>query len=502
VFSIAFSEIRKGLIWAGTNDGKIWYSPDGSKTWVDASKNLTGLPARGVISKIEPSHFDPAAAYICVDFHLMDNRDPWIYKTTDLGKTWTKVSGDLPTGHPLDYARVIAENPNRKGNLFAGTGRALYYTLDDGAHWKQLKDGLPAAPVSWVVVQKQAHDLVVSTYGRGFYIMNDITPLEQGLMEPSHTEPVSLAAPRPVYRLFQGARADISFLLKSVPKSPVEIEILDAKGALVNRLPTPPNPHQGLNRVAWDLRYQAPRAVALRTTPPENPHIWEEPRFRNQDTRPITHWGLAEAEVGPIAAPGDYTLKLTVDGQSFTQPLRILLPPASHGTEADIQASVRLQLKVRDDITTAANMTNQVEWLRKQLADDEKTVAGKTELLKAIDDLDKKMQAVEYQLITRADALSDDKYFQTADKLYLNLIWLNGEIGTGGGDVAGTADYGPTETAVGLVLGLEKELQGVQEQYKSVMEKDVPEYNRSIGGTGLKPLKTGDAPPPPAGSGG
>jgi hypothetical protein len=314
--------------------------------------------------------------------------------------------------------------------------------------------------------------------------MNDITPLEQGLMEPSHTEPVSLAAPRPVYRLFQGARADISFLLKSVPKSPVEIEILDAKGALVNRLPTPPNPHQGLNRVAWDLRYQAPRAVALRTTPPENPHIWEEPRFRNQDTRPITHWGLAEAEVGPIAAPGDYTLKLTVDGQSFTQPLRILLPPASHGTEADIQASVRLQLKVRDDITTAANMTNQVEWLRKQLADDEKTVAGKTEL------------------ITRADALSDDKYFQTADKLYLNLIWLNGEIGTGGGDVAGTADYGPTETAVGLVLGLEKELQGVQEQYKSVMEKDVPEYNRSIGGTGLKPLKTGDAPPPPAGSGG
>jgi hypothetical protein len=206
---------------------------------------------------------------------------------------------------------------------------------------------------------------------------------------------------------------------------------------------------------------------------------------------------LAEAEVGPIAAPGAYTLKLTVDGQSFNQPLRILLPPNSHGTEADIQASVRLQLKVRDDITTTANMTNQIEWMRRQLEDEQKTAAGKAALLKAMDDIDKKLQAVEYQLITRADALSDDKYFQTADKLYLNLIWLNGEIGTGAGDVAGTADYGPTETAVGLVLGLEKELQNVQAQYQSMMTTDVPAYNRAIEGSGLKPLKTDGAPPPP-----
>jgi photosystem II stability/assembly factor-like uncharacterized protein len=498
IFSMAFSEIQKGLIWAGTNDGKIWYSPDGAKSWIDITKNLKGLPPRGVVAKIEPSHFDPAAAYITVDFHLMDNRDPWVFKTTDLGKTWTKISGDLPSGHPLDYARVIAENPNQKGNLFVGTGRALYYTLDDGAHWKQLKEGLPAAPVSWVVVQKQAHDLVVSTYGRGLYIMSDITPLEQGLIESSHTEPVSLAEPCPVYREFRGARALISYVLKSVPKSPIEIEILDAEGALVRRLRTPPNPHVGLNRYVWDLRYEAPRQVALRTTPPENPHIWEEARFQKQDTRPITHWGLAEAEVGPIAAPGRYTLKLTVDGQVLTQPLHVLMPPNSHGIEADIQASVRLQLKVRDDITTAANMTNQIEWMRKQLADEQKTAAGKAELLRSMDDLDQRMQAVEYQLISRADALSDDKYFQTADKLYLNFIWLNGEIGTGAGDVAGTADYGPTETAVGLVLGLEKELQAVQEQYKSVMEKDVPAYNRSIVGSGLKPLKTDDAPAPPS----
>jgi hypothetical protein len=195
-------------------------------------------------------------------------------------------------------------------------------------------------------------------------------------------------------------------------------------------------------------------------------------------------------------------VKLTVDGQSYTQPLEILRTPDSHGSDADLQSSVRLQLKVRDDITAVSDMTNQIEWMRKQLEDQQKTVQGKQDLLKALDSINQKLQEVEYKLITRADALSDDKYFQTAYNLYQNLIWLNGEIGTGAGDVAGSADYGPTETAIGLVLDLERQLQAVQAQYKSVMEKDVPAFNQQIQGSGLAPLKTTGAPPPPARSGG
>ncbi len=103
------------------------------------------MPNMPVISKIEPSHFDAGTAYICADAHLMDNRDPYIFKTTDFGKTWTKITGNLPTKHPLDYARVVAENPNKKGMLFAGTGNALFYTLDDGQTWKPLQEGLPHA---------------------------------------------------------------------------------------------------------------------------------------------------------------------------------------------------------------------------------------------------------------------------------------------------------------------------------------------------------------------
>ncbi len=502
VFSIAPSQVQRGLIWAGTNDGKVWYTRDAGQTWNDVTHNIAGLPPWGVVSKIEPSHFDPATAYLCVDFHLMDNRDPWVYKTGDFGKTWTKISGGLPKG-PLAYARVIAENPNRRDMLFVGTGNALYYSLNDGQTWKALQRGLPAAPVSWIVVQKQSHDLVLSTYGRGLYLMEDITPLEQGMMEtPLPTDAaVRLVAPRPAYRIIGGnGRANLSYWLKAAPRTPPVLEILDPAGALVRRLHS--NGRPGLNRVAWDMRYEPPRTVALRTTPPENRHIWEEPRFQNVDTRPITHWGLTPAEVGPIAGPGKYILKLIVDGQSYTQPLEILRPPDSHGSDADLQSSVRLQLKVRDDITTVSDMTNQIEWMRRQLEDQQKTVQGKAELLHAIDEIDRKLQDVEYKMITRADALSDDKYFQTAYKLYQNFIWLNGEIGTGAGDVAGSGDWGPTETAIGLVLDLEKQLQAVQTEYQSVMEKDVPAYNQSISGSGLEPLKTTGAPPPPPRGGG
>src|SRR5205814_7071205 len=117
-------------------------------------------------------------------------------------------------------------------------------------------------------------------------------------------------------------------------------------------------PHAGLNRASWDLRYDSPRLIALRTTPAENPHIWEEPRFRGQDTRPVTHWGLEPAQVGPIVVPGKYTVRLTVDGQSAAQPIEILRDPRVATSVADLDLSVKLQLRLRDDISAAADMVN------------------------------------------------------------------------------------------------------------------------------------------------
>src|SRR6185437_4011077 len=137
VFAIAPSQIQKGLIWAGTNDGQIWYTRDGGGHWTNVSKNMTGMPAWGTVTSIEPSHFDPGTAYVSVDLHLMDNRDPFIYKTTDYGQTWTQIGASLPKGE-LSYVRIVAEDPNAKGLLFAGTGNAFYYSLNDGGSWTPL----------------------------------------------------------------------------------------------------------------------------------------------------------------------------------------------------------------------------------------------------------------------------------------------------------------------------------------------------------------------------
>jgi photosystem II stability/assembly factor-like uncharacterized protein len=557
VFAIAPSTIQKGLIWAGTNDGQVWYTKDGAANWVNVTKNVSGLPPLGTIASIAPSSFDAATAYISVDLHLVDNRDPYIYKTTDFGKTWKLISGNLPK-HALSYVRTVAEDPNCAGLLFAGTGNGVYYSLDDGGHWTALTAGLPHAPVTWAVVQKEFHDLVVSTYGRGLYILDDITPLEQ--LAKNHSDAtVTLFEPRPAYRFVRAAEATLNFSLKNEPKAEtkteakpesktepkaetkgeaktesktegkaepknaIELEILDSQGKVIRKLDA--TGHAGINRVKWDLRYESPRVIAMRTVAPDNPHIWNEPRFRDTDSRPITHWGIKPAEVGPIAAPGKYTVRLKAEGQTYTQSLTVLRDPHAPGSDADIDSSVKTLLRIRDDVNQVSDTVNQIEWLRKQLevveamlrppkkheadkaavADeddeddaepasapppvlDESQAKQKAQQLKGAEDLDKKLQAIEARLVSPALQNSDDKYFVEQYKVYLNLLWLNAEVGTGGGDVAGSADFAPTETQIGLLTTFETEMAGVDADYRKVLKEDLPAFNQVLGSGTVVPL--------------
>jgi photosystem II stability/assembly factor-like uncharacterized protein len=513
VFAIAPSPIQKGLIWAGTNDGQIWHTDDHGD-WVNVTKNVTGLPAWGTVTSIAPSIFDPGTAYISVDFRLMDNRDPFIYKTTDLGKTWKKITGDLPK-HELSYIRTIAEDPNCAGLLFAGTGNDLFYSLDDGGHWTPLDGGLPHAPVTWAVVQKNFHDLVISTYGRGLYILDDITPLEQMAKNRSDAAAI-LFEPRQTYRFTRGGKAMLNFSLKTVPKDPLHLEILDSEGAVVRSLET--KARAGINRVQWDLRYDSPRLVALRTVAPDNAHIWEEPRFRDSDSRPITHWGTKPAERGPIVAPGKYTVRLKVDGQLITQPLTVVGDPRITASSADIDLSVKTLLSIREDISHVSDTVNQIEWVRKQLEDvkamlrppkkkeDEKEgnsdeedeyegpklesappqilsdqeTKRKADLLQSAENLGKKLESIEHKLVSRALLNSDDKYFVEPYQLYLNLIWLNAEVGTGGGDVAGGADFAPTDTQLELLKTFENQMAAVDTEFHTFIREDIPAFNRTL----------------------
>jgi photosystem II stability/assembly factor-like uncharacterized protein len=198
VFSIAESPLERGVIWAGTNDGQVQVTRDGGVSWTNVTANIPGLPAKGTVSSVEPSRFATGTAYIAVDLHQVDNRDPFLYRTADYGRTWKSISANIPRG-PLSYAHVVRESPHRKGLLFAGTENALYVSFDDGGRWEPLQSKLPHAPVHWLTVQEHFHDLVVGTYGRGFYILDDLTGLEQ-LTDAVRDEPAHLFEPRPAYR--------------------------------------------------------------------------------------------------------------------------------------------------------------------------------------------------------------------------------------------------------------------------------------------------------------
>ncbi|HEX4310227.1 MAG TPA: hypothetical protein VHZ25_09385 [Acidobacteriaceae bacterium] len=496
VFAIAPSTVQKGLLWAGTDDGKLWNTRDGGEHWSDLTANIEGMPKLGTFTSIQPSFFDAGTAYATVDAHLIDNRDPFIFRTTDYGKTWTSISSDLPKG-PLAYVRNVSEDPNCKGLLFAGTGNALYYSLDDGGHWTHLNKDLPPSPVTWTVVQKRFHDLVVSTYGRGFYILDDITPLEQMAKQPT-TEDVRFFAPRPTYRLPRGESVFLAFSLKAAPSGPIEAQILDAKGKLVRKLTA--TGHPGINRLPWDMHYDAPRQISLRTVPPEDPHIWEEARFRGKDERPITHWGMERVPT-PLAAPGKYEARLTIDGKTYTEPITILMDPNSPGTEADIDASVRLQLQIAGEIDRISDMANNIEWMRKQLADVEKMLGSNPadkERQKQAKEMDQKMQDVEYEMFSKPLAASDDKTYISAWKVYYNLLWLNGEIGSGAGDVAGGTEFKPTDTEVQLAHQYEQDLAKAEGDYHSLMTKDLPAFNRTLVDHNGIPVAATGAPAPAA----
>jgi hypothetical protein len=271
------------------------------------------------------------------------------------------------------------------------------------------------------------------------------------------------------------------YFVQAPPPQPVKVEILDASGTTIRTLQQ--TPRAGLNRITWDGRYDAARQVELRTVAPDNPNIWDEPRFRNQKTRPVTHWGIQNPQrQGPLAAPGKYSVRLTVNEQALTQPLELLEDPVVAASADDLLASTRMQIRIRDDLDETARMANQIEIMRKQIEDQLAANKGKADVERALASLDRRMLDVELQLLSRSDLHSDDKWFVEAYKIYLNLLWLSGAVGSGAGDEAGGADYRPTDAQVAVLDLIERDLAKARADFRVLVEKDVPAFNQSMGG--------------------
>ena len=380
LFAIAESPLQKGVIWAGTMDGLLHITRDGGKSWTDLTANVPGLPKWSTISGIEPSKWDAGSAYIAVDAHLINDRDPYIYRTTDYGRTWTRISGDIPKS-VFSYVHVVREDPVRKGMLYAGTENALYTSLDDGAHWIEINGGLPHSPVSWLQVQGHFHDLVVATYGRGFWIADDISYL-RSMADSLAGKPAALLPMRATYRFRKISTptgspnslvggedpplaATINYTVNAVPtdstaKDSVKFRVYDASGALIRRFSTAPA-KRGLNRALWDLRHEGPRKAKLRTAPPGNTSL------RVLDSRPLVPWDLdlVGGQVGPLVAPGTYTVAMVWKGDTLRQKLEVRRDPNSDGTDADITAQVALALRVRDAMNETVALIDESEWSRR-----------------------------------------------------------------------------------------------------------------------------------------
>ena len=435
------------------------------------------MPPWGIVRRIDASHFDPGTAYLVVDYHLVDNRDPFLFKTSDFGQSWSRIDDGLPNGHPLDYLLSVAENPHRRGMLFAGSGHGFFYSRDDGKTWTQFKDKLPAAPVNWIEVPKNAPEVALATYGRGLWILRDLWQLEQADTVDQSAE-LRLYKPRPATRVASGGAASFVFELRSGPSGPVTVEILAADGEVVSRRDV--QARVGMNRATWDLLYPAPAQPVLRSIPPDNPHIWEAGRWQGRE-RPVTHWGLGAQRWQPRAAPGTYTVRIAYNGRQYSQPFQVWRDVTLPSTDEDLAAGTALQRRIVTAMNEVVDKINRIEIMRMQVEDLRTRHASVRQLDAVLAAISQRMYDTELHFLSRTEMHSDDKWYVEKYKLYLNLVWLLAEVGGGGGDVAGGVGYRPTNAALGVFEDRLKDLEAGRVAFEKLMQ-DVAAFNKTHAG--------------------
>jgi photosystem II stability/assembly factor-like uncharacterized protein len=484
VFALAESPLQKGLLWAGTDDGLVWLTRDDGKSWTNVTPKA--MPEWSMISIVEASPHDAGTAYLAVDRHKLDDLRPYIFRTSDFGKTWTRVNTGIPDGA---YVRSVREDPKRKGLLYAGAETGPYISFDDGAHWQRLQLNLPTTPIADLEIH--GDDLVAATHGRSFWILDDVEPLRQANRQMAGSD-VVLYKPQAALRLHLPEAVNrrqpagdnpppgaiVDYYLKSKPEGEITLDILDARGNLVrhhsDREKTtggeqPPEwPDQekpaeiipadaGMNRFAWDLRYESPVKV------PGAFYAGIGPR-------------------GPLVLPGTYTVRLTVAGKSYTAPLEVKLDPRVKIFAADLQKQFDLAMKIQERIVQMHDAINQIRNLRSQLVTLKKW-AGDTAPAKAIaaatDRVEKEMAPVE-GLLMQVKMKSSEGNLR-----YPNM--LNEQFDTFRASVQG-ADAAPTQQQLEVFNGLSRRLDEQLAKWKEISAREVPALNELMKREGVPAL--------------
>jgi photosystem II stability/assembly factor-like uncharacterized protein len=486
IFSLAESPLRKGMLWAGTDDGLVQLTRDDGAHW-DAVTPPAVKPW-STISMIEPSPHDAGVAYIAVDRHKLDDIAPYAFKTADGGRSWTSITAGLPNGAVV---HAVREDPVRRGLLYAGTELGVFVSFNDGARWQPLQLDLPVSPVHDLIVK--GDDLVAATHGRSFWILDDVTPLRQ-IRPAAEPADVFLYTPEKAVRLYYPDDVDsrhpvgqnppagalIDYFLKTAPKDELTVDIVDAKGAVVRHLSSthsdkevqPPEwpdrivevgtipAKAGMNRLVWDLRTSDPVQI---------------PGAFYSDQAPR----------GPIVAPGAYQVKLTVNGASQTVPLTVVVDPRAAGSEDAIRAKTELAIATTEDIDQLHRAVNKVretraglERVRKAIGDCE---AGKPVVAQA-DALEKQLDPIE-QALMQVNMKGSEA--NLAFPGMLNEQYATFQL------TLGDADTPPTAQHRAMYESLHGRLTEQLAAWQQLRSGALAEFNTTLRQTGVCPVEAG-----------
>jgi len=487
IYTVAPSPLDANRIWCGTDDGLIHVATDGGKTWTNVTP--AGVSAWQKISLIEAGHFDSNTAYAAVNTMRIDDLRPHIFATHDGGKTWTEIANGIPAGQIVNAVR---EDPERKGLLFAGAEKGVYVSFDDGANWESLRLNLPASSVRDLIIKND--DLIVATHGRGFWILDNITPLRQ--LNRTQREDL-LFKPQTALRVRANLNTDtplppdepagenppdgaiIDYFLSKDASGPVTIEVKDGKGQSVRKYssadaPVEANPKRlkipsywirplqsvstkvGMHRFLWDMHYTPVPSI--------------EPEFPMS----ATYRNTAPEATSPWAAPGNYTVTLTVDNKTFSQPLNVAVDPRVKTSAADLQEQFDLSWQLYQLRLKLAPIGKKFDDVAEHLTKLKAQAAERP-------DVTQKLEAFAQTLMRfgpphpRPGAPPSLFVLESTTRLF--------------NDIQG-ADAAPTAAVKAAVADLETKVGPMMEAWHKLLESDLPALNQQLKQAGFSELKT------------
>jgi photosystem II stability/assembly factor-like uncharacterized protein len=520
ISAISTSNVAPGVIWTGTSNGLVRITRNHGVSWEDAaplpdqpSATASAAPAArgGGVTAIDASYQDPAVAYVAVNRGIGENA-PMFYRTHDFGKTWTKITNGLPTGEVSgSYSRVIRADPKKAGLLYAGTESGMYVSFDDGDDWQSLMLNLPNTSYRDIVVKD--NDLVVATYGRSVWILDDISPLRQ-MMPDVSTEAVHVFKPGDAVRVRRNINTGTPFPPEmphgdnppegaviyynlGAPVQHIAMTVLDASGAAVRHYssdpipaipePPPPVPDEwifvpqpmpttaGMHRINWDLRYDMPPAFIHYLAHVTGAVLHD------------THWGGE----GPLVIPGVYTLKFDVDGKSFTQTVTVRNDPKSTVTQADLVALHGLQMKLYEGTRLSWDGFQQIAVMRSSLANVERGNPP-PDVATAAKALDQKLAALAGPTVfvaagrgggggPRAPTFSTINGVEAEEGAV--LVSMNGQL-----KVLDMSDIPPNPTKFAAWRNACSDMRTVLTEWHDINTKDLVSFNATLTKNSLSPI--------------